>query len=155
MSLSGKIRDAIKQAVRSQKSARTWSLDVPKGWEQESEDTLDTFFDPDGVGALQFSSFTKPSGDVTDADLVESIEDMKLAGEPRAAAAFGPFTGYAITKEHEDGQIGQYWLLRAGPVLLFATYFCEKQHVGQETRVVMKALNTLRIQRDKREAFDA
>ena len=145
MSSGGKIRDAIKQAVAARKGARAWSFDVPKGWEHEAEDTLDTFFDPDGAGALQFSSITKSSGDVTDADLVESIEDMKLADLPRAAAAFGPFTGFALSKAHADGQFGQYWFLRAGTLLLFATYFCEKQDVGKETRAVTKALASLRI----------
>lgn len=145
MSAGGKIRDAIKQAVAARNAARTWSIDVPAGWEQETEETLDTFFDPDGVGALQFSSITKTSGDVTDADLVESIDDMKLADIPRTAAAFGPFTGFALSKAHADGQVGQYWFLRAGPLLLFATYFCEKQDVGKEKRAVLKALASLRI----------
>jgi hypothetical protein len=62
---------------------------------------------------------------------------------PREAASFGPFTGFALRSEHDNGQVGQYWFLRAGKLLLFATYFCEKQHVGQETRAVMKALTSL------------
>ena len=145
MNSGGKIRDAIKQALAARNAARRWSIDMPKGWEHEAEETLDTFFDPDGVGALQFSSITKTSGDVTDTDLVESIEDMKLADMPSAAAAFGPFTGFALSKAHADGQVGQYWFLRAGSLLLFATYFCEKQDVGKEMRVVMKALASLKV----------
>ena len=145
MTGGGKLRDAVKQAVAADKNARTWSIDVPPGWEHETEDTLDTFFDPGGVGALQFSSITKSSGDVTDGDLVESIEDMKLADVPRAAAAFGPFTGFALSKQHDDGQAGRYWFLRAGPLLLFATYFCDKQDAGREARAVTKALASLRL----------
>jgi hypothetical protein len=145
VSAGGKVRDAVKQAVAARSSARAWSFEPPTGWEHEAEDSLDTFFDPDGVGALQFSSLTKGSGDVTDADLVESIEDMKLADLPRAAAAFGPFSGYALRKEHEDGQVGQYWFLRAAHVLLFATYFCDKHDAGREARAVTKALATLRV----------
>jgi hypothetical protein len=135
----------VKRAIATRKSARRWAFDVPPGWEHEAEDTLDTFFDPEGVGALQFSSLTKSSGDVTDADLVESIEDMKLEDVPRAPASFGPFTGFTLGKEHDDGQAGQYWFLRAGRVLLFATYFCAKQDAGREERAVMKALATLRL----------
>jgi len=145
VSSGGRIGDAIKRAVTAHKAARRWSIDVPKGWERETEDTLDTFFDPAGAGALQISSLTKSSGDVTDADLVESIEDMKLAGVPRAAAAFGPFAGFALNKQHADGQTGQYWFLRAGPLLLFATYFCDERDAGRETRAVMKALGSLRV----------
>jgi hypothetical protein len=144
-----KVGDAVKRAIAARKSARSWAFDVPPGWEHEAEDTLDTFFDPDGVGALQFSSLTKTSGDVTDADLVESIEDMKLQGVPRAAVSFGSFTGVALTKEHDDGQVGQYWFLRAGRVLLFATYFCDRQDIGRETRTVTKALQTLHVSSDK------
>ncbi len=145
MSERGRIGGAIRQAVAARKAARSWSIDVPKGWELETEDTLDTFFDPDGVGALQVSSLTKSGGDVTDAELIESIEDMKLADRPRAPAAFGPFTGYALEKVHDDGQAGRYWFLRAGPLLLFVTYFCDKQDAGKEARIVAKALGSLRV----------
>ncbi len=145
MTGGGNLRDAVKRAVAARNAARRWAFDVPRGWQHEAEDTLDTFFDPDGVGALQFSSITKDSGDVTDADLLESIEDMSLQDEPRNAAAFGPFIGYALRKEHDDGHAGQYWFLRAGRVLLFATYFCDKRDVGREARVVQNALATLRI----------
>lgn len=145
MTAGGKLRAAVKRAVAAHRSARSWSIDVPMGWEHETEDALDTFFDPDGVGALQFSSITKSSGDVTEADLVESIGDMKLADVPRRAAAFDPFTGYALAKQHEDGQAGQYWFLRAGPVMLFVTYFCEKSDAGKEARIVAQALGSLRV----------
>lgn len=146
--MSERVRDAVRRAAAARKAARSWSIDVPAGWEHEAEDTLDTFFDPDGVGALQISSLTKGSGDVTDADLVESIEDMKLADRPRAEAALGPFTGYTLEKTHEDGQAGRYWFLRAGPLLLFVTYFCEKQDAGKEAGIVAKALSTLRLSPD-------
>lgn len=144
MSASGNIRDAVKRAVMAQ--GRAWSILPPKGWEHEAEDTLDTFADPDGVGALQISSMTQSSGrDVTDADLVESIEDLKLADVPRHATTHGSFTGYTLKKDFDDGQSGQYWLLRAGPVLLFATYFCAKEAVGREAGLVNKALDSLRL----------
>jgi hypothetical protein len=142
----GRVRDAVQHAVAARKAARSWSIDVPEGWEHEAEDTLDTFFDPDGVGALQFSSFTKGSGDVTDLDLFESIEDMKLAGVSRRSVAFGPFEGYALEREESD-QSGRYWFLRAGPLLLFVTYCCERQDAGKEARLVAKALATLRLSR--------
>jgi hypothetical protein len=141
-----RVRDAVQRAVAARKAARSWSIDVPKGWEHEAEDTLDTFFDPDGVGALQFTSFTKGSGDVTDLDLFESIEDMKLAGVPRRSVAFGPFEGYALEREEPD-QSGHYWFLRAGPLLLFVTYFCERQDAGKEAHLVEKVLATLRLSR--------
>lgn len=145
MSERGRIGGAIRQAIAASRSARSWSIDVPKGWEHEAEDTLDTFFDPDGVGALQISSLTKSGGDVTDAELVESIEDMKLSDRPRTPAAFGAFTGHALEKLHDNGQAGRYWFLRTGPLLLFVTYFCEKQDAGKEARIVEKALGSLRV----------
>ena len=145
MSERGRIGGAVRQAVAAHKAARSWSIDVPKGWEHDAEDTLDTFFDPDGVGALQISSLTKSGGDVTDGELLESIEDMKLADRPRTATAIGQFTGYALEKVHDDGQAGRYWFLRAGPMLLFVTYFCDKQDVGKEARLVAKALGSLRV----------
>ena len=139
-----RIRAAVAGAVAARKAARAWSIAVPKGWEHEAEDALDTFFDPDGVGALQISSFTKSSGDVGDSDLAESIEDMKLTGVARRPAAFGPFAGYALERE-EGEQRGQYWFLRAGPVMLFITYFCDRQDAGKEARIVAQALSSLRL----------
>lgn len=141
----GRVGDAVRRALAA--SGRVWSIDVPAGWEHEAEETLDTFFDPDGVGALQISSLTKSDGDVTDAELLESIEDMKLADQPRAATTLGPFAGYALEKVHEDGLAGRYWFLRAGPLLLFVTYFCEKQVADTEARIVAKALGSLRVLR--------
>ena len=145
MTSRGNIRDAIKQAVAGKNRQLSWSITPPTGWEKEVEDGLTTFADPEGVGALQFSSVTKTSGDVTDAELVESIEDMDLADRPREIAVFGPFAGYTLTTEHADGQVGRYWFLRAGSLLLFATYFCAKQHVGQEAAAIKKALASLRL----------
>ncbi|MFO0989717.1 MAG: hypothetical protein U1F37_20575 [Alphaproteobacteria bacterium] len=144
MSQTGRIRAAVAGAAAARKAARSWSIAVPKGWEHEAEDALDTFFDPDGDGALQISSFAKASGDVTERDLTESIEDMELAGVLRRAAAFGPFVGYSLERE-EDGQLGQYWFLRAGPLLLFVTYFCDQLHAGKEARIVAAALSSLRL----------
>jgi hypothetical protein len=144
MSGGSNIRDAVKRAVAA-RGRGDWSFLPPKGWEHEVEETLDTFFDPDGVGALQFSSVTKSSGDVTDADLIENIEDMNLAGLPRTAVTHGAFSGYKLRKEHDDGQVGEYWFLRARNALLFATYFCAKEDVGREAGVVKKALDSLRL----------
>lgn len=143
MSGDGRIRDAVARAMAAR--GRAWSMTPPKGWEHEAEDALDTFFDPDGVGALQISSMTKSSGDVSDADLLESIDDMKLADVPRHAAPHGSFSGYTLKKDFDDGQSGQYWFLRAGPLLLFATYFCAKEDAGRETRAVKQALDSLRL----------
>ena len=79
-------------------------------------------------------------------DYAESVAAFKVFfPEHQATSTFGPFTGFALSKVHADGQVGEYWFLRAGPLLLFATYFCEKQDIGKEKRVVMKALASLRI----------
>lgn len=139
----GRVGDAVKRALAAK--GRAWSIDVPKGWEHEAEDALDTFLDPDGVGALQISTVTNTTGDVADADLVELVEHMKLAHLPRTPVSFGPFAGFTVRSADEDGQIGDFWFLRAGPLLLFATYFCEQAYFGKESATVAKALRSLRL----------
>ena len=123
-----------------------WSIDIPEGWEQEREDDVATFFDPDGVGALQFSTVIKTEGgDVTDNDLHEFIGDLNLADVPREAAAHGSFVGYSLGTELESGSACRSWFLRAGTLLLYATYICGKEHVGREDAAVGSALDSLRL----------
>jgi len=98
----------------------TWSIDLPNHWVVEEADEAMTFYNPDGVGAIQISTYLKEDGKVTNDDLLEFSE----AENPDEADL--PYLK-GIQKTFEDGgDIFINWWLRSGPQLYYVTYICEK-----------------------------
>jgi hypothetical protein len=113
-----------------------WSLEVPEGWSQASDDDCTTFEHPQGVGAFQVSSYRKDEA-VTDDDLRE------FAGEiPLAAGSFGRLSGFR-TRFSEDGRFWTKWWLRAGRQMIHVTYNCSLADRGREDAEVSSMIESL------------
>lgn len=98
----------------------TWSIDLPNNWVVEETDVCMAFYNPDGVGAIQISTYLKEDGNVTNDDLLEFSE----AKNPVEADL--PYLK-GIQKTFEDGgDIFINWWLRSGSQLYYVTYICEK-----------------------------
>ena len=97
-----------------------WSIDLPNNWVVEETDECMAFYNPEGVGAIQISTYLKEDGNVSNKDLLEFSE----ADNPDEADL--PYLK-GIKKTVEDGgDIFINWWLRSGPQLYYVTYICEK-----------------------------
>lgn len=98
----------------------TWSIDLPNNWGAEETDECMAFYNPDGVGAIQISTYVKEDGNVSNDDLMEfsEVENPEEADLPYLKG---------IQKTTEDGgDIFINWWLRSGSQLFYVTYICEK-----------------------------
>jgi hypothetical protein len=118
-----------------------WSVEVPEGWSQESEENCTTFGHPQGVGAFQVSSYRKDET-VTDDDLRE------FAGEiPLTAVSLGRLTGF-VTRFSEDDRFWTMWWLRAGCQMIHVTYNCLLADRGREDAEVSRMIESLTPEHD-------
>ncbi len=106
----------------------SWSIDLPNNWAAEESDECIAFYNPDGVGAIQISTYIKEDGDVTNDDLLVFSE----AENPDEADL--PYLN-GIKKTIEDGgHILINWWLRSGQQLYYVSYICEKGNEAIEAK---------------------
>ena len=98
----------------------TWSIDLPNNWVVEETDQAMAFYNPDGVGAIQISTYLKEDGNVTNDDLLEFSE----AENPDEADL--PYLKGIQKNIVDGGDIFINWWLRSGSQLYYVTYICEK-----------------------------
>ncbi len=124
-----------------------WSVEIPESWDHAFEEGVLAMTNPHGAGALQFTSVTKTEqGDVTDDDLEEFIEDSDYGELDREPIELGGFTGFRLEGEDDRDRAWQFWFLRAGTLLLFVSYNCEQDAVGEEEEAIAEALASLRLE---------
>jgi hypothetical protein len=123
-----------------------WSVD-PLGWfvgEVDGPDDPLTLEPASGDAALQFSTFKKRDGDVTDEDL-ESFASEEGELDAACKVAYGPFLGLLLTSLH-DTTWWRYWWLRMGPIHLMVTYNARIDVAARDHSIVNEILSTLRSQ---------
>jgi len=116
----------------------TWSVDLPDNWRVEENDECLTLYDPDGVGALQVSSYFKESGEVTIEDLIDFAE----VGSPEKIDL--PFLKGIFKKAIEGGNVFLSWWLCSANHLIYATYICGTEYEAIETKEREHIIQSLR-----------
>jgi hypothetical protein len=119
-----------------------WRGELPPGWCAQHGPAAVAFYHPDGVGALQLSSFRKPDGDVTDADLRVMAVSAPGCDELRPARA-GEFAGLYCESER-DGTYWGRWFVSRGRVALHITYNCAAEERDREQEEVERVVTSLR-----------
>lgn len=117
------------QIMSGKIGTRLWALNLLPHWDCQHEAECISMSRTDGVGALQFSAYTKETAVTTD-DLREFADPGLTGLVSFASVRLGQFSGIA----HEytaDGMFHRRWYLLNENVMLFATYVCE---VGEEFR---------------------
>ena len=75
-----------------------WRAELPPGWCAQHGPNNVAIYHPDGVGAVQVSSFRKPQGTVAEADLQEAVRGhQKRSGARRATTGTNQITPMAIS----------------------------------------------------------
>ena len=119
----------------------SWSIDLLPEWIGEHEEDCSTIYHPDGVGALQISSYKKDSI-VEEDDLRNLAQDHVEAGAKLSPANSGQFNGFTLAFGAE-GQFWQYWYVANNNTALLLTYNCEEVDLGPERDEVKSMVGTL------------
>ena len=117
--------------------SRDWSIEVPDGWSQESEDHCTSFVHQQGVGAFQVSSYRK-NEPVTDADLREFAGEVSLA----AVSLRNQLSGY-YAQISVEGRFWMKWWLHAGRQMIHVTYNCSLADRGREDSEIHGMIESL------------
>jgi len=100
-----------------------WSVTFPEEWDHDIEDDILALATPAGESLLQIGSMSKDEGTVTDDDLWEFMDDAGVESEDIKRVKLGDFEGLAASAA-EEAILLRYWVMRAGDVLLLATFRC-------------------------------
>jgi hypothetical protein len=111
----------------------------PYNWEVEMDESLVSVYDPDGVGALQFSCCN-----------VERVHEVDLRAELQDFLnKQGIEVQCTIEDEHaqasfdNDSSCWDYWLFTKMQVVVFASYNCGKYDMDRETKQISAILGRL------------
>jgi hypothetical protein len=123
----------------------TWSVAFPEDWDHDIEDDILAIATPSGQSLLQIGSMSKDEGRVTDDDLWEFMDDAGVESGEIERVKLGDFEGLAAAAE-EDAVLLRYWVMRAGEVLLLATFRCPTERADADIGVVEGVLRSLRLE---------
>jgi hypothetical protein len=121
-----------------------WSIEIPEEWDHSFDEGSLAL--TRGTSELRISSIgTTDASDITDADLLEFIDELGMSEATRFRTSHGPFTGYHFHDDREVGHAVQHWLVASGPTLLLVQYRCHEDRSGTEDEEVREALDSLRL----------
>src|SRR6185503_1162115 len=123
----------------------TWSVAFPEDWEHDIEDDILAIATPAGESVLQIGSMSKDEGAVTDDDLWEFMDDAGVESEEIQRVKLGDFEGLSARTQEEALQL-RYWVMRAGDVLLLATFRSPIDRAEAEMGTVESVLQSLRLE---------
>lgn len=126
----------------SEFQGNSWKVQLPEGWLGEHDEECSTIYHPEGVGALQISSYSK-SDTVTEADLKNMAQDHIDAGANLAKASAGEFSGFTLAFG-SDGEFWQFWYVGKGNTALLLSYNCEEADLGPERDYAKNIVANLR-----------
>lgn len=120
-----------------------WTLNYPDNWEVETEDEVNSLFDPKGEGELVISTQSFDEA-LTMEDLRGiAAEDLEAGAQPDEITA-GAFQGMHFDYESE-GEYWVEWYLAHKNQLIFATYNCDAESDAKEIAIVEVILSTLKV----------
>jgi hypothetical protein len=123
----------------------TWSVAFPEEWDHDIEDDILAIATPAGESLLQIGSMSKDEGAVTEDDLWEFMADAGVETAEIRRVKLGDFEGLSAHTE-EEAILLRYWVMRAGDVLLLATFRCPSDRAEVDIGSVEGVLQTLRLE---------
>jgi hypothetical protein len=97
-----------------------WSAHLPKDWHAEEDSECVTLSRNGFPSALQLSAARKENTLITD-DELRDFAGSRLSTESASKANTGAFSGF-YAERTEDGVFWREWWLRAGHLMIFASY---------------------------------
>lgn len=119
-----------------------WEVELLPEWVGEHAEDCATIYHPDGVGALQISSYSK-NDSVTEADLKDLAQEHIDFGAKLGKAEAGAFEGLTFAFG-SDGEFWQFWYVAKGNIALLITYNCNEADLGPEREHAKSIVASLR-----------
>ena len=107
-----------------------WQVNLPPNWQGNHHEDCSTIFNPNGVGALQISSYSKGDS-ITESDLEDLAKDHLNTGAKVGKANAGEFDGFTFAYG-TNGEFWQFWFVAKGKNALLITYNCNEDDLGPE-----------------------
>jgi hypothetical protein len=123
-------------------NSQNWSLKIPNGWIHEQSADCDSFFNPNGKGALQFSSAIKKDN-ISHQDLIDYSAKFIKDSIDFTSCTFGDFEGISFSTII-NSTFWCRWYLKKDNLLLFVTYNCEYSTKDEETPEINSILHSLK-----------
>jgi hypothetical protein len=120
-----------------------WRAELPPGWCAQHGRGNVVIYHPDGVGALQLSSFRKPRGEVAEADLRAMAEGVPMDSNGLRSAQAGQFSGLRC-ESLDERTYWVRWFVARGSVALHITYNCAALEFGRERELVERVVARLK-----------
>ncbi|MBY6222762.1 hypothetical protein [Marinobacter nauticus] len=118
-----------------------WRINLLPGWLGEHEEGCSIVFHPEGVGALEISSYSK-EGMVTEEDLRGLAQEHIEAGAKLTETSAGDFKGFTLAFG-SDSEFWQLWYVASGPTALFITYNCQAVDRDAEIESIKSMVSSL------------
>jgi len=123
---------------------RSWTLELPRGWEASQDDAAVTLTRPKGKGAVRIQLTVRSKGKMTEQDLRAAAGQALQRDATLRKATCGGFTGLWL--EHQsDGRHRRDWWLRAADLMLHVRYECSLADRGREDATIDGILSTLAL----------
>jgi hypothetical protein len=123
----------------------SWSVAFPEDWDHDIEDDILAIATPGGESLLQIGSLSKNEGSVTDEDLWEFMDDAGIETGDIQRVRLGDFEGLSAMAQEETVRL-RYWVMRAGDVLLLATYRSPGDRAEDDIAGIENVLQSLRLE---------
>ncbi len=120
-----------------------WWADLPPGWCAQHDRDNVAIYHPDGVGALQISSFRKPHGEVSEADLREMAEGAPADANGLRPVHAGEFAGLRC-ESLDDRTYWVRWFVAREAVALHVTYNCAALECDREREEIGRMVASLK-----------
>jgi hypothetical protein len=118
-----------------------WELNIEDSWVVEDTDGLITIYNPQGVGALQVSSYSKDSI-VTEYDLKELAQEHIDAGAK--VDSYIQHDSKVLTLAFGvDGEFWQHWYIAINHQALFVSYNCDVSERSVEIDTIKKIVASI------------
>ncbi len=122
-----------------------WSIEIPQDWDHSFEEGA-LVMERGGGARVNIAAISKTEGgEADDSDLSEFIEDMGMGAWHRIDASCGTFTGFHLYGDDDEGNLREYWILRAGALILFVDYRPASAKDSGDEDDVGEALSSLRV----------
>jgi hypothetical protein len=121
---------------------------MPVGWQaEEGEEGMISLYDPTSNGMLSFSAI-KEDEDISDEYLEDLLSEHLEADAELYDVDYNDFSGVSCCYADEE-EYWCEWYLRAGPVLLYITYYCPVEDEGLEEDLIESILESLTVPEHK------
>ncbi len=130
------------QSRMNRLQGNNWEIELPPDWIGEHSEECSTIYHPDGVGALQISSYLR-NEPVTDFDLKDLAKEHIESGAKLGKAEAGAFAGFTIALGI-DGEFWQFWYVARNNIALLITYNCNEADLGPEREHAKSILGSLK-----------